>query len=35
MLQSLVVIVVIGTGLGQFWRPRAPRRAAVPVEVAA
>jgi hypothetical protein len=35
MLQSLVVIVVIGTGLAQFWRPRAPRRAAVPLEVAA
>src|SRR5262249_3982080 len=35
LLQSLVVMVVIGTGLAQFWRPRAPRRAVVPMEVAA
>jgi hypothetical protein len=35
MLQSLVVIVVIGAGLAQFWRPRTARSAAVPLEAAA
>jgi len=35
MLQSLVVIVVIGAGLAQFWRPRVTRGAAVPLEAAA
>jgi hypothetical protein len=35
MLQSLVVIVVIGAALGQFWRPRAARAPVVPLEAAA
>jgi hypothetical protein len=35
MLQSLVVITVIGAGLAQFWRPRSARGVAVPLEAVA
>jgi hypothetical protein len=35
MLQSLVVITVIGAGLAQFWRPRSAHGVAVPLEAVA